>query len=112
MDEAPTPVAAPAGNKFVTSETVELTSETPGAVIWYTLDGSKPVPGQSLLYSDPIRIGVSTTLKAIAVKPGFKDSKILTSVYTKESVASRLEILDENGNAIPGNVLTGSSKAI
>ncbi|MBW8889725.1 MAG: chitobiase/beta-hexosaminidase C-terminal domain-containing protein [Fibrobacteres bacterium] len=112
IEEVAKPVATPAGNKFVTSESVELTSETPGAVIWYTLDGSKPVPGQSLLYSDPIRIGVTTTLKAIAVKPGFKDSKILTTVYTKETVASRLEILDENGNAIPGNVLTGASKAI
>lgn len=112
IDEVAKPVATPADKKFVTSELVTLASATPGAAIWYTLDGSKPVPGKSLLYTEPVRINVTATLKAIAVAPGMKDSKILTSVYTKETVASRLEILDENGNAIAGGVLTGASKGI
>ncbi|MDB5048553.1 MAG: hypothetical protein JWO30_1624 [Fibrobacteres bacterium] len=112
INEVGKPEASPAGRKFITSELVTLSSSTPGALIYYTTDGSKPIPGVSLLYTDPIRISVTTTLTAIAVKPGFKDSKVMTQVYTKEFVASRLEILDENGNAIPGGFITGAAKAV
>jgi hypothetical protein len=112
INEVAKPEANPAGRKFITSENVTLTSTTPGSVIYYTLDGSTPVPGKSDIYSDPIRISVSTTIKAIATKPGWKDSKILTQIYTKEAVASRLEILDENGNQISGSIITGAAKTL
>lgn len=112
VDEAAKPVATPPGRKFIASELVSLSSATPGATIWYTLDGSTPIPGKSAVYAQPIRISVTTTLKAIASKPGFKDSKVMTEIYTKEFTASRLEILDENGNAIPGGVLTGSAQGV
>jgi hypothetical protein len=114
IDEVGKPVATPAGKTFISAEKVELASATPGADIYYTLDGSKPIPGVSPRYQDGQRldINVTTTLKAIAVKPGMKDSKILTEVYTKQFVASRLEILDENGNAIPGGEITGAAKAV
>lgn len=112
IEEAAKPVATPPGGTFITSERVALSTATPGAAIWYTLDGSKPVPGKAQLYTGPIPISVSDTLKAIAVLAGLKDSKILTEVYTKEAIPSRLEILDENGNSIPGGTLTGASKAV
>ena len=107
IDEVAKPVATPAGNTFLTSNLVTLTTTTAGAAIYYTLDGSVPKPGVSPLYTDPFRISVTKTLKAIAVKPGMKDSKILTEIYTKKFTASTLEILDENGNAIPNGVLAG-----
>ncbi|MDQ3000429.1 MAG: chitobiase/beta-hexosaminidase C-terminal domain-containing protein, partial [Fibrobacterota bacterium] len=112
IDEVARPEANPSGRKFITSELVTITTTTPGAVIYFTLDGSTPIPGVSDRYSEPLRISVTTTLKAIAVKPGFKDSKVMTQTYTKEFAASRLEILDENGNAIPGGTLTGAATGI
>ncbi len=112
VDEVAKPEANPAGRTFITSELVAISSATPGALIYYTLDGSKPVPGVSPLYTDPIRISIKTTINAIAVKPGFKNSKIMTQTYVKEQVASRLEILDENGNSIPNGFLTGASQAV
>ena len=112
VTEVSKPEANPVGGKFITSDLVTLTSATPGAVIYYTLDGSIPVPGVSPVFTDPIKVSVTTTIKAIAVLPGLKDSKVMTEVYTKEVVASRLEILDENGNQIAGGVLTGASKAV
>src|SRR6185369_9961760 len=90
----------------------ELTSATPGTKIYYTLDGSKPIPGVSPVYTDPIHISVTTTVKAIAVRNGFKDSKIMNETYTKDFVPSRLAILDENGNAIAGRILTTASQAL
>lgn len=112
VEEAAKPVATPAGRKFTTTETIEIASATPGATIYYTLDGSKPVPGVSPVYSDPIRVSSTTTIKAVAVRNGFKDSKIMTETYTKEIVPSRLEILDENGNTIPSGTLTTAAKGV
>ena len=112
VNEVGKPVANPPGGKFVTSVLVTLTSATPGAKIYYTLDGKIPLPGVRLEYTDPLRINNTTTVTVIAVLPGYKDSKVLTQTYAKETVASRLEILDENGNQISNNTLTGASKSI
>ena len=112
IDEAARPEANPPGRKFITSELVTLATATPGATIYYTLDGSTPVPGSSPVYTEPIRVSVTTTLKAIAAKPGFKDSKVMVQTYTKEFTASRLEILDENGGAIAGGEITGAAKSV
>ena len=71
-----------------------------------------PKPGISPIYRDEIRVSVTTTIRAIAVKPGFKDSKIMTQTWTKQFVASRLEILDQNGNAIPDGVISGAATAV
>jgi hypothetical protein len=111
IDEVAKPVADPAGRKFSTYEMVALASATPGATIWYTTDGTTPKPGDgtATVYTAPIRISVNTTLKAIAVKSGMKDSKVMTETYGKQFTASRLEILDENGNALPNGVYTGGS---
>jgi len=83
-----TPTATPgAGNTFLAAQTITLSSETDGAEIYYTLDGTDPDPedeDSTLLYDedDEIIIDSTTTLKAIAVKDGMRDSAILTAVYT------------------------------
>ncbi|MEO6095395.1 MAG: chitobiase/beta-hexosaminidase C-terminal domain-containing protein [Fibrobacteria bacterium] len=112
IDEASRPEASPPGRRFISSELITLSTATPGAVIYYTTDGTIPVPGVSSIYTDAIRISVTTNIRAIAVKPGFKDSKVMSQTWTKEFTASRLEILDENGNAIPDGFITGAAKAL
>lgn len=61
--------------------TVAITSATPEAQIYYTLDGSVPT-ADSLLYKEPIEIKEKTTVKAIAVKEGMNNSSVVTAVYT------------------------------
>ena len=112
VNEVAKPIATLPTKKFITSEDVTLSTSTPGAKIYYTIDGKIPVPGTSALYTSPIHINLTTTVKAIAVLAGYKDSKVLTEIYTKEKVASRLQILDENGNQIAGKALTGASTGI
>ena len=78
-----TTVAAPtfAGEtQFETSTTVSMTAET-GATIHYTLDGSTPT-ASSTLYSAPITLTETTTVKAIAIKNGVSSS-VTERVYTK-----------------------------
>ncbi len=64
------PTASPAtGATYYGSVAVALSVTTPGAVIRYTLDGSAPTAA-STLYSAPITLTESKTIKAVA----FKDS--------------------------------------
>ena len=59
---------SPAGGHFAVPVTVVLKSE-PGAVIYYTMDGT--VPGTSdLLYQQPVQLSGPTILRARAFKPG------------------------------------------
>ncbi len=60
---------------------VELTSVTQGASIYYTTDGSTPSKTNGVLYSSAIVINKDTTLKAIAVMDNAWDSNVATFEY-------------------------------
>ncbi len=57
-----------------------ITSNTPGAEIYYTLDGSNPDTG-STLYSGPIPIDQTTCVRARAYKTGLYPTNIDTHTY-------------------------------
>ncbi len=75
------PEANPAGGEYTASFDVELTCETPGAVIYYTIDGTEPDENKRL-YVGSIPIERTTTLKAIAYADGLAESEILVAEYT------------------------------
>ena len=59
-----------------------LTSATPGAIIYYTTDGSCPCDEQTRLrYDAPIVINTDMTINAIAVREGMEDSEVATFTY-------------------------------
>ena len=78
---AATPTASPAGGTYNTAQSVSLSSATANAQIRYTTNGTDPT-ATSTLYSSPIAINQTTTLKAIAVREGMNTSGIMTEVYT------------------------------
>ncbi len=62
--------------------TVRLTSETPGATIYYTIDGSCPCDNpQRLTYHGPITLISDVTIKAIATAPGYAESDVASFTY-------------------------------
>lgn len=73
------PKAEPAGNSFTNEQNVKLTSVA-GAKIYYTTDGTEPTD-KSAEYKEPIKISVTSTLKAIAIFDNAK-STVLTENYT------------------------------
>jgi hypothetical protein len=79
--KAVTPVASKTEGSYETSVTVTLSSETSGAFIHYTTNGNTPT-ASSTLYSSPITITNTATLKAIAVSAGMDNSTIMTETYT------------------------------
>ncbi|MCF0201407.1 MAG: chitobiase/beta-hexosaminidase C-terminal domain-containing protein, partial [Bacteroidales bacterium] len=76
-----TPTFAPEGGTYTEAQTVSISCETEGASIHYTLDGTAPT-ASSALYTAPVAIATTTTLKAIAVKEGNADSEVASATYT------------------------------
>jgi hypothetical protein len=99
------PVATPNGGTFATEQTVTLSSDTLGASIYYTTDGTEPTTG-STLYSAPFKLTATTMVKAIAVKENFVNSEILSVTFTKAS-ADTTAISGVTVKAIPDKAYTG-----
>lgn len=76
-------VATPASLTFATSATVILSTATPGAVIYYTDDGSNPDTSKTL-YTGAITVSATKTIKAIAHIEGGIDSAVASFTYTKQ----------------------------
>ena len=60
------PTASPNGGLFTGSVEVSLTTTTPGATVYYTLDGSEPTPAQGQLYAGPLTLTATTIVRAKA----------------------------------------------
>ncbi len=60
---------------------LEITSETPEAEIRYTLDGTEPSATYGTPYDSPVTINSTTTLRAIAYKPGYIPTNVDTQTY-------------------------------
>jgi hypothetical protein len=69
-----------AGN-YRPPQTVTLTDTTPGAVLYYSTDGSTPTTA-SIPYTGPIAVNFTTTIKAIATESGYWPSAVVSDTYT------------------------------
>jgi hypothetical protein len=58
-----------------------LATDTPGAAIYYTLDGSTPSAVHGTLCTAPIHIDKTSTVRSVAVKTAYLDSKVKTHTY-------------------------------
>lgn len=97
----PTPtVSAPTLNgttPFTESTQVSMSAES-GAQIRYTTDGSTPTSGSSV-YSSPITLTATTTVKAIAIKDGVT-SAVTTQQFVKSDSPTPATNMTINGDAV------------
>jgi hypothetical protein len=79
------PVFNPGAGNFEGSVTVSIACATPGAEIWYTTSGNNPrldIPNSfTKLYTGPITLFTSSTIKAIATKSGMTNSKLVSGNF-------------------------------
>ncbi len=98
---APTTLTPP-GN-YDTALNVQLKTSTDNAVIKYTTDGSQPSDASGNIYTAPISVTASMTIKAVAILNG-ATSSIMTAEYTiippKGTVAAPIF-------SVPGGSYTG-----
>ena len=74
-----TPTASPAEGTFTSAQNVILSTTSTGAKIYYTNDGSTPSLS-STLYTSPIAVSASVTIRAVAALNG-QLSSALTAAY-------------------------------
>lgn len=75
-------VITPGAGSYVTSsQTVTLFSNTVGASINYTLDGSTPTSTHGMLYTGPLTLTASTTVNAVGFMSGLANSAVTSAVF-------------------------------
>lgn len=96
---------------FETSTQVTMSADS-GAEIRYTTNGSKPTASSSL-YSSPITLNATTTVKAIAIKNGVTSS-VASQTFTKQSQPVAGRSFTANGAAVNegGSVSEPASQAV
>lgn len=60
---------------------LEITTDTPGTSIRYTLDGTTPNEGTGNLYRGPISITGTTVVRAMAFRSGYRSTNVDTQTY-------------------------------
>ena len=66
------PTFSPAAGVFIGSQNVSISCDTEGATIYYTTDGTDPTASSSV-YSTPIAVSSTTTIKVLAKANGYND---------------------------------------
>jgi hypothetical protein len=81
LSSTSTPTFSPGAGTYGTSQSVTISDSTPGATIYYTTDGTTPTTS-SAVYSIPIPISSTETIKAIAVASGYSNSSVASATYS------------------------------
>ena len=97
-----------------------LSDSTPGAVIYYTMNGTTPTTG-STRYSAAILISSTTTIEAIAVASGYTNSAVASGTYSITNGTTPVSVnlasadsvvgIGNAGTPVPGNGLDGGGNA-
>jgi hypothetical protein len=74
------PDFAPGSGTFAGPQNVVLSSKTPDAIIYYTTNGATPT-ATSPVYTSPIPVSTSLTIKAIAISPTLGTSVVSSASY-------------------------------
>jgi alpha-tubulin suppressor-like RCC1 family protein len=104
------PTTSPStGPVYTDSVTVTLGSSQAGASIYYTTDGSEPSQQPAQLYTGPVTVTATTTLKVKAFHPDYTTSATTSASYTLQSSAPSLS--PAGGSYSVGQAVTVSAPA-
>ena len=81
LSQAATPTISLAAGTYYAPQTVTISDITPGAIIYYTTNGTQPTTS-STMYSGPVSVSSSETLEAIATASGVSQSAVASAAYT------------------------------
>ncbi|HTB81245.1 MAG TPA: putative Ig domain-containing protein, partial [Opitutaceae bacterium] len=104
-----TPTFSPAAGTFTNVQAVTISTTTSGASIRYTLDGSTPSSTAGTVYSGPVTIVATKTLKAIGYESGFTSSSVTSGTYTINPTTLQAESLSPVGTGATVSTTTDAN---
>lgn len=110
FDMVSIPAFSQSAGFYTETVNVELSSNTEGAEIYYTLDGSTPSKTNGTKYTAPFALNETTTVKAIALKEGLLDSAVVTVAYEINLKAKQPEVSLKSGKYTTEQEVTLSTK--
>ena len=75
------PTFSLAAGTYSSAQTLSLSDATPGAVIYYTTNGTAPTTS-SAVYAGPIAVNSTETIEAMAAMPGYVTSALSGAKFT------------------------------
>lgn len=104
-----TPTFSPhAGTYNTPSQVITVSTLTAGATMYYTTNGSTPTTA-STLYTGPITVSASETLKVLAVKTHFTNSAIGSAAYVVNGTVATPTFSPIAGSYVGAQMVTVSS---
>jgi hypothetical protein len=82
-----TPIFSPAPQIFTSNISVSISTTTPSSTIYYTTDGSTPTTSSSV-YTGPLNLTATTTIKAFSTASGLTNSPVTTGTYSLKTFTS------------------------
>lgn len=78
-----------------------MSSATPNATIYYTLDGSEPTDTlAAMIYTEPIELEVDCEVRALAVREGFFESEVTTFQFVRSAYTAAAPQFTRNENEL------------
>src|SRR5579863_2385623 len=88
LPTAASPQFSPAAGTYRSRQTVTITSSTPGATIYYSINSSPTTA--STVYTGPITVSQPETIEAFAIAPGYSNSLEASASYSIATTTSTL----------------------
>ena len=106
------PTFSPPAGSYTSVESVTISTTTTGASIRYTTDGSTPSSTVGTVYTTPVPVTATETIKAIGYESGWADSQVAVAAYTI-SVTTRYfaYVVNDHDNTVSAyqiNAITGA----
>jgi nucleoid-associated protein YgaU len=79
---AEAPTFSPAEGSYAGPQNVTIDSSTEGAQIRYTTDSSDPSSTTGTVYTGPVQVSATTTIRAVAYRTGWNDSPVASATFT------------------------------
>jgi hypothetical protein len=103
-----TPTFSPAPGLFTSPVDVSISTTTADASIYFTLDGTEPSES-STLYTTPVTISTTTTLKARAYADDLDPSLVATATYTFPTIVATIAQLRQQQPGTTPYTLSGEA---
>jgi len=106
-DQTPAVAFLPAAGSYSTAQKITLSDKNATAKIHYTTNGTTPT-ASSALYTGPITVGASLTIKAIAIASGLANSDVSAAAYVIQAAGTTINF-SQGFSSVAGLTLNGST---